>query len=292
MTYTLQNRHLRAQIRDLGAELTSLYSLDRDMEYLWQPGYEIWDHSSLLLFPNPGRISRDRTIIDGIIYPATLHGFAKDCVFTPIRQERALLELELRPTAYTRRYFPYEFCLRVVFRLEEDKLVQEFRVSCQDSRTMYFCLGAHPGFYLPLELGESGADYLLRFDRPQQLERMELQAGTSLLTGRCTPYLQHATDIPLREDFFNSGSVLLRGVTADSITLLSTKSGRYVRMGIGNAPYLCLWGNAHKNYMICLEPWWGVSDLADTDHVWETKLGIQSVEPGGEYVRTLTFEVG
>ncbi len=289
---TITNGILRVSVKEAGAELCSIYDCRREMEYMWQPGHEIWDHSSLLLFPNPGRISRDRTIIDGKVYPATMHGFAKDSTFAVVSNTGDMLEMELRPTDFSRQYFPYDFRLRVIFRLEGEKLVQEFRVSCEDDKPMHFCLGAHPGFYLPLELGESGNDYILRFDRPQHIDRLGLQKGTNLLNGERTPYLYDETDVQLSEDYFNNGSLLLEGVAAESVTLLSTKSGRYVKMGIEGFPYMCLWGNGYKNFMMCIEPWCGTSDLADTDHVWETKLGIEHVNPGEEFVRTLTFEVG
>ena len=35
------------------------------------------DHSCLTLFPNNGRIYKDRTVIGGRVYPATMQGFAK-----------------------------------------------------------------------------------------------------------------------------------------------------------------------------------------------------------------------
>ena len=292
MMFTLENKFLRIRVDQLGAELKGLYSKEQKREYLWQPGHEIWDHSSLILFPNPARICRDRAIIGGEVYPATMHGFAYKSEFEVESQTGSCLELVLRASEETRRYFPYAFRLHVVFRLEGRVLVQQFRVTTEDEEMMYFSLGAHPGFYLPLVLGESGNDYILHFDRPQNLHQLELQKGTSLLTGKRTMYLENSSDIPLREDFFNNGSVLLSGMKADCITLKSEKSGHYMKMGIQNFPYMCLWGNPYKNAMICIEPWCGVSDLADTDHVWEKKLGIESVKPGEQFIRTLSFEVG
>ena len=61
--YQIKNNHLSVRVSNVGAQLTSLYSPDTGMEYLWQPGYETWPHSSMLLFPNPGRIAHDRVIV-------------------------------------------------------------------------------------------------------------------------------------------------------------------------------------------------------------------------------------
>ena len=289
---TITNGKLSVSVDELGAELRSIYSHEREMEYMWQPGLETWDHSSLLLFPNPARICHDRTIIGGKIYPATMQGFAKDSVFEVENKKEDSMEFVLRANERTRRYFPFEFCLRVVFRLEGEKLIQEFHVSCEGDKTMYFGLGAHPGFYMPLVLGETGDDYIIRFDRPQHINHLQLQEGSRLLTGEKTPYLYDATDVQLCEGYFNNGPMLLDGVDADSVMLLSKKSGRYVKLGIKGFPYMCLWGNPYKNFLMCIEPWCGTTDLVDTDHIWETKPGYEHVEPGEEFVRVLTFEVG
>jgi galactose mutarotase-like enzyme len=289
---TICNHTLEVQIDPLGAELKSICSRKTQMEYLWQPGYDIWDHSSLLLFPNAARIASDRILVDGKAYPATMHGFAYTSLFTVVQQSGDAATLELCANARTRRYFPYAFRLRVTFRLEGDTLIQQLEVCNEDTRTMYFSIGAHPGFYLPLEVGESGNDYLLRFDRPQQIEQLYLEKGTSLLTHDAAPFLRQETDVSLCEEMFDEGPILLSNVSADSITLLSRKSGHYVKLGIRDFPYLCLWGNPHKNAMICMEPWCGVSDYTDTDHIWEKKRGIEQAAAGKTFSRELTFQVG
>ena len=286
---TIENQHLRVRVKPLGAELCSIFSKKLEQEIMWQPGDEIWNHSSMLLFPNPGRICRDRTIIDGKVRPATMHGFAYNQQFEVVDHREDLLTLRLSANDYTRESFPYEFTLDVTFRLEGDVLYQELAVSNKDSRKMYFCLGAHPGFYLPMMVGESGNDYVLRFDRKQNVKRFATEKGTMLLTGEKTPFLEDATDVQLNEDFFNGGSILLDGVEADTVTLLSLKSGHFVELGIKGFPYMCLWGNPVRNAVICIEPWCGTSDLAGTNQVWETKLGIESADIGETFTRTLRF---
>lgn len=288
----LKNSKLNVQIDTLGAELKGIYSLDQEIEYMWQPGYDIWDHSSLLLFPNASRICRDRAIIGGKVYPATMHGFAYTSEFSVVSQCENSATLELTANETTKKYFPYNFVLDIDFAIEENILTQRLRVKNKDSIPMYFSIGAHPGFYLPLDIGESGDDYILHFNSPQDIDQMRLQRGTNLYTEENVPYLRNETDIALSENFFDDGPKVLSGVKADSITLLSKKSGRFVKLGIKDFPYLCLWGNPHKNAMICIEPWCGAPDSVNSNHVWETKLGIEKVEPGEEFSRIITFEVG
>ena len=290
--YQIKNNALSVRVDAVGAQLTGLYSPVTQMEYLWQPGYETWPHSSMLLFPNPGRIAQDRIIVGGKIYPATMHGFANDMPFELIEHSDTKLVLELKDSDYTRKYLPYAFRLQVEFLLQEDMLIQNFRVINDDTQPVYYCLGAHPGFYCPLVLGEKASDYTLTFDRPQNLDKMELEDNTRLLTGNKTPYLQNETTIALHDHFFDNGPMLFEGMDAGSITLRSGASGRFVEMGIQGFPNLCLWGVPTRMSLIAVEPWIGTSDRVDTDHIWEHKPGIQTVQPGKENIHTLTFRAG
>ena len=290
--YTIENDHLSVAVNAVGAELQSLYSKKTELEYLWQPGGETWPHSSLLLFPNPGRIAHDRIIVGGKVYPAMMHGFASTMPFAVTEYTQTRLVMELKDDAYTRKYFPYAFRLVVEFRLEGERLVQEFRVVNADDKPVYYCLGAHPGFYCPIGLNEPAEDYALVFDRPQKLNLLHMQENTRLTTGEETPYLNGETTIALGDHFFDNGPMLFGGMDAGTVTLRSEKSGRFVEFGIEGFPNLCLWGVPTQMSLIAIEPWIGTSDRVDTDHVWEHKPGIQMAPVGGENTHRLTFRVG
>lgn len=288
--YVLENDLLKITVESVGAQLTGLYSKVTDTQYLWQPGYETWPHSSMLLFPNPGRIAHGRTVIGGKTYPANMHGFANDLPFELVEQTADKLVLELRDNETTKKYYPYSFCLQVEFLLQKDMLIQNFHVINEGETPLYYCLGAHPGFYCPLVLGEQAEDYSLVFSDPQQLQQLELEENTRLLTGNKTMYLDHTCEIPLHDHFFDGGPMLFEGMQAKAITLQSKKSGRFVEMGIEGFPHLCLWGVPTRMSLIAIEPWIGTTDRADTNHIWEEKPGIQKIET--EAVHTLTFRLG
>ena len=288
--FTLENNQLKITVEQVGAQLTGLYSKVTDTQYLWQPGYETWPHSSMLLFPNPGRIARGRTIIGGKVYPANMHGFANDLPFTLAEQAPEKLILELRDNETTKKYYPYSFCLQVEFVLKDDLLIQNFTVINEGNEPLYYCLGAHPGFYCPLDLADRAEDYSLLFNEPQKLMQLELEEHTRLLTGNKQVYLDNACEIPLHDHFFDGGPMLFEGMAAGTVTLQSKKSGRFVEMGIEGFPHLCLWGVPGRMSLIAIEPWIGTSDRADTNHIWEEKPGIQKIET--RQTHTLTFRLG
>ncbi|MBQ9428064.1 MAG: aldose 1-epimerase family protein [Clostridia bacterium] len=291
MIYTLENEALRVKVATYGAELQSIYSKATEKEYIWQPGAELWDNHSILLFPTPGRIAHDRTIIGGKVYPATMHGFAKDMEFTAVKASRVKLVLDLASNEETRFFLPYEFIFRVSFELRGEVLEQKLEVINKDDKTVYFSVGAHPGFYCPIELGETGDDYVLDFDRPQNIKELVGEENTRLLTHKEKEWLC-GKEKPLSDHFFDNGPCLLGNVNADTITLRSKKSGHFIEMGIKDFPYMCLWGLGTKMQIFCIEPWCGMSDYTDTDHIWEHRIGIEHADAGDTFTRVLTFRVG
>jgi len=290
--YTISNAYLTVRVAAVGAELCGLYAKTTQTEYMWQPGHETWDHSSLLLFPNPGRIAHDRTVIGGKVYPAMMHGFAGKMPFAVTEHTETRLTLELTANEYTRQYYPYAFRLVVEYILEGERLVQNIRVVNEDEKPVYYALGAHPAFYCPIRLNEPAENYRLTFDRPQNIRNMQMQENTRLVTGETTPWLTGSDTVALGDGFFNNGPMLLEGVDAATITLHSPVSGRFVEMGIEGFPNLCLWGAPTKMYLIAIEPWTGPSDRVDTNHVWEEKPGVQAVPVGQTNTHTLTYRVG
>lgn len=291
MIYTIENDKVRANISTHGAELQSLYSKVTEREYMWQGAPEAWPDHDLLLFPVCGRTANSRIIVDGKEYPLMMHGFAKDTEFETLDKSATSLTLVMRDTRETRKMFPYRFRLKVTYSVEGDTVYQKFDVINDGDRTMYFSLGAHPGFFCPIVLGEKPENYVLRFDCAQNIKEIIKDPASVLLTHEDKPFLS-GTDIPLSNGFFDNGPMVLKDVAANSVTLLSLESGRFVEMGIKDFPFMTLWGRGGRMQIICVEPWCGTSDYVDTDFQWEKRYGNESCGVGERFTRTIYFKLG
>ncbi len=288
MDYSLSNGILSIRVNSKGAQLMSLYHEAKQKEYLWQGDPVGWADRALLLFPACSRIAGNRVTVRGREYFLPTQGFAKNLEFDLLEQEETHLTLQLTADAYTMSMFPYAFRLQIRFSLEGETVRETFRVMNDGEDDMSFSLGSHPGFFCPIDLREETADYVLEFDREQNIHRIETQSVTKLLLHESKPFIVGKT-LALNDDFFADGPKLLSGLDADWIRLKSQKSGQYVQMGIRGFPYMALWGLNQRMTFICLEPWCGTSDYADTDHVWETKPGNEHIAPGGVFERELCF---
>ncbi len=292
MLYYLENESFKIRVNSRGAELESLYSKKLEREYLWQAASEAWSAHSLLLFPACGRVGRSRMIARGKEYPLPMHGFAKDAEFELVEKTDSTLTLVLKANEETLRMFPYDFALYVDFSLTEDKIVEGFRVVNNGGDDMYFSLGGHPAFFCPIDVTENADDYVLEFDCEQSIINYPYTDGTRLLMKDGGKVWLSGKEMPLSDSFFDNGPYLLGNVKANTVTLKSKKSGRFMEMAIKDFPFMTLWGVGKAMQIIAIEPWCGTSDVDGTNHVWEEKFGNEKVAPAEVFERRFEFRLG
>lgn len=145
---TLKNTALTLNISLHGAELTSIRdSFGR--EFLWQADPAFWKRHSPVLFPIVGSLWDKHFRVNGREYKMGQHGFARDMDFRLVSERDDEMWFELNSSPETLAKYPYEFTLRIGYRLESNKIHVMWEVSGDDSQTMWFQIGAHPAFYLP-----------------------------------------------------------------------------------------------------------------------------------------------
>jgi|GEM_PF-846668 len=287
----LDNPAYRVKINTLGAELCGIESKELGKELMWQASEEIWDHSSLFMFPNTARIKDWTAVIRGKEYPQVMQGFCRDSEFDVIRQDASSVELALDSCEESRRHLPYEYRLRIVFELTDDALLQTVTVTNDDEGDMYFGMGFHPGFALPLGEG-AASDHVLRFSKPQTVFRYGLCEGSKLSSGQDEAFLADSPFLRLEEGIFDRGAIVCGGFDTDTVTIVSEKSGMFVEMGVKGFSDIAFWGNPGVPRLCCIEPWITVSDRFDSDRIWENKPGQIRLSPGSSFSVRLSYRAG
>lgn len=168
--YKIENQYLKIVVSSKGAELQSLFDKEMNKEVLWYGDEKFWKRHSPLLFPNVGRHYKNCCYYNGRRFDTDLHGFAKDSEFICIKQEDNLLTFSLRDDEATRAYFPFSFVLNVTYRLTERTLEVVWDVENNNEEKMYFTIGGHPGFNVPILEDTRQTEYKLLFNRKEALE--------------------------------------------------------------------------------------------------------------------------
>ena len=278
MIYTISNSRFQLSASDLGAELASFR--EGDYEFIWQR-CDIWNGQSPLLFPIVGRLRDDTYELGGKSYTLAKHGFARKSTFALESHRDTDMTFLLRESESTLAAFPYPFELRVCFRVTENGFVIEYSVKNTGKETMFFSMGAHPGFRC--DMGDK-----IVMDEPETAAAFRLDANG--LRGPDTePVLNNSTEITVTPTVFAADALIFDGLKSKGCTLRRAK-GRDVHVDFGGAPCLGLWAKPGAPY-VCIEPWYGIDDRYNAGHDFTKKERICSLEAGETFVFPVTVTV-
>ena len=235
MLHTMNNGILRVQISDKGAELYSIQTADGH-EYLWQGDARYWEDRAVNLFPTVGRLYNARCAYEGKSYDMCLHGFAQHKLFEVSGSETELT-FTLTDDEETRKQYPFAFVYRVCYRLKKNRLEVRYEVENRGENTMYFGVGGHPGFIVPMEDGRAFEEYQIRLPRAGQTERIIFSAAG--LTAGQVPYALEKGCIPLKHELFDDDAIVLTNTNSCAIIeRKDAQDGRRVTVEYPQMPYI------------------------------------------------------
>lgn len=273
MESILSNRKLRVRISDRGAELQSILLAD-GTECLWQGDARYWGQRAPNLFPYVARLTQGQYTLEGKTFSLPIHGFAPGLPFAVVEKQSDSVVFRLESTADTLAMYPFRFCFDIRYQLSESTLNIAYRVQNNGAKPMYFGLGGHPGFRVPLEAGPAFEEYYLEFSRPCEPIRIGFSPDC-FVTGSDTPFpLENKRRLRLAHSLFDQDAIVL-AETAGEVTLAAARGAHRICVSYPQMPYLGLW-HAPKTDApyLCIEPWTSlpsrqgiVEDLAAQDNL-------------------------
>lgn len=255
----LENEFLCVEITGVGAEVTRIYDKTSDTEVLWNGDARFWKRHSPILFPNVGKTWNNSVSIDGMQYPTSQHGFARDTQFECVESAEDFIVFQMRSTEETKKLYPYDFELCISYRLNGKELDVEWRVKNCTEGKMYFTIGGHPAFAFAGK-DEVKTDYCLRFPGKEKLDYLKIDLATG--TGIPTPtYPMELKDgyHPLNEEMFEIDTFVFDESQIEEAWLCKKDGTPYVGVRCKDFPNFGIWSPAGAPF-ICLEPWCGRCD--------------------------------
>lgn len=270
-TLTLSTSRLSVAVSLVGAELQHIERTDTQLQYLWQGDDAFWNRKAPILFPIVGRLKNDRYRYANQEFSLPQHGFARDAQFEVLEQTSDRVCLVTRANEHTRKVYPFDFELYVTYALHDNRLVVTYGVKNPSNESLYFSIGAHPGFRVPLFDNEVYTDYYLEFDQPATAERWLLVDG--LIDDRAVSFISQQQRVPLSHQLFEPGAVVLKQFGPQKITLGSRNHAHGLHFEFKNYPYLGIWAKTGAPF-VCIEPWHGIADGVNATGELEHKEGI------------------
>jgi galactose mutarotase-like enzyme len=257
---------------------------------MWDANPEIWGSYSPVLFPIIGALKNNECTIAKKKYVIPKHGFVR--YNEDIRLENRShdrLNFQLDYSDKTLAQYPYKFKFNITFQLVGNKLVVTHKVKNLDSKSIFFALGAHPGFKCPINAGEEYEDYFIEFEKQEQAE-VTLLSDSGLITDNTRLVLDDTNILPLRKDLFVNDALIFKDLKSRKVSLKSNKSEQVLTMRFADFEYLGIWAKPNAPF-VCIEPWLGITDHEDTDGNFLEKDGLIKLPVGELYSAQYSIEI-
>ncbi len=288
--YIIKNEQLTLTVDTAGAELVSVKSA-AGREYLFDADPKYWKRHSPVLFPFVGGVRGKEYRYQGVSYPMGQHGFARDMEFTFLSETETEAGKEiwfcLAADEETKKKYPFDFVLRIGYRLKDNQVTALWEVENQGTADMPFSIGAHPAFYCPKKpaAGETPdpaprTEYELRFDTKEPISFYLLKDGLAVPEVTETLAQSETGAAPLVEGIFDRDALIVAGNQAHQVSLAKKGEEPYVTVDF-DAPLFGLWSPPGTDVpFVCIEPWFGRCDAHDFTGTLEEREYGQLAAPG------------
>ena len=307
MNITLKNNNYEVVLSTHGGEINSFRSVKEGTKYVFEGPESVWKFHAPVLFPNVSRIKDGFYTYGGKEYHLVNNGMSRDLEHKILEQTETTATFELTESAETADKFPWKFSLKTHYELKENGLIFTTTVTNTDSTTMLFSLGSHTAFCCPRNtdpVGTTNADYQYEFEKKEPLVTVLQNDAAQLAvddegTAPCTKLYgeKESGIIPINADGFGNGH-FFTAFNSSWVGLRNKKDGSLIKVNCAGYPYLMVWqgGNGAEgvsgNGFNCIEPWYGTADAENTNHEWEEKAALISLESGQSFTadQSITIE--
>ena len=289
MIIKIENSSFSAEIDTKGAELQNLIRKNDGMDVIWHGDKSVWGNHAPLLFPYVARCLGGHFMIEGKKCEYTRnHGFARDLEHKLVEQTADGAVFELTQSEDTLYRYPYSFCLRTEYKLTDKGINWKMTVKNTDIKALRFGIGTHAAFDFN---GFKAEDFVVEFEKKTPLTAVATNPDCYLAAddnGKA-PYTKAYGEkengfVPVTAAGYGNGHLFANN-DSDWVGLKNKKNGSIIKIQTKGFPYVMIWQNtAGDPQFVCIEPWYGLPDAENTDHLWENKAGMNDLAPGKEFV--------
>ncbi|MGX9290769.1 aldose 1-epimerase family protein [Bacillus sp. A015] len=274
---TIENDQLLIQINKRGAEVREVLHKESGRHYMWSGDPAYWGRVSPVLFPIVGRLKDDQYKIGDQTYELSQHGFLRDVDFDLFEEAKDKVAFQYQSNGRHVEQYPYEFTACIRYELSENGLTISWEIDHDGDDTMYFSIGGHPAFHVPLVEGEQTADYSLTLTPSTEHDPVQYELQDSLVREKKGVQLE---PIKLQAELFQHDAMIFSHINRVSLT---SQEGHGVEVDLSGFPFVGIWSpyDQEKRTMapfVCIEPWYGIADMEGTNGQYKEKFGIQTLE--------------
>ena len=279
--YSIENNFLKIAVKDKGAELTSIFNKETNTEMLWQGDPEFWTGQAPILFPIVGGLKDENYLYEGKKYEILRHGFVRKSSDRKIKiKNDTTIECTFNSSPETLAIFPFNFELKVHYHLDKKELsITHYVVNTSESN-IPVSIGAHPAFNCPLDKQTTLKDYYLKFEKTEN-SKTHLLNEQGLLSGETETCLENTNTLHLSETIFDKDALVFKDLKSEKISLHGP-TGKLLSVSYPYFPFMGIWSKPKAPY-VCIEPWIGHADTANSEYNLFDKEGSVTLKPNQDY---------
>ncbi|MCL9807555.1 aldose 1-epimerase family protein [Flavobacterium amniphilum] len=281
MTIRLKHLDTYVSINPFGAELVEFQSKGKN--YIWTIDEQFWNKTSPVLFPIVGRLKNDIYTLSCKQYSLPRHGFARNYEFEVLQKSESSVTFSLKENEKTLLEYPFRFELILEYTLSNNTLEIKYTVRNNSEGEMPFSIGAHPAF----KIGSHFEDYGLLFENDHVLISHELENEN--FSGKTYPIKLQNGSLPLSYSYFEKDAIVLKQFNSKKITILKNNIP-YLAVTVDGFPNLGVWTKPDAPFL-CIEPWNGFADNANTSGDIFKKEGITILKKEEEFTASITISI-
>ena len=294
MMHYIENDRIKVAVADHGAELCGIYDKKRGHEVVWQADPKYWNRHAPVLFPFVGKVCGGQYRYKGVSYPMGQHGFARDMDFTLVSKTDDSVTYLLKSDEATLAKYPFEFELEITHRIEGNKVYVEWKVTNPSKEEpLYFSIGAHPAFNVPVLPGTKKDDYFVVFEGKDELEYVYLDPVAEAADAE-NPHklVLDGGFMPVTMDLFDNDAFIFDHGQVERVAIYYPDKTPYVTIDCKGFPSVGVWSKPKTDApYICLEPWIGRVDNKGFTGELPEKFEEQCALPGESFEAVYTITV-
>ena len=159
-----------------------------------------------------------------------------------------------------------------------------WKVKNNDTKEMYFSIGAHPAFYCPINDGEEQSQCYIKTDCKNEFTYFKIaEGGVKDTSATYKITVDNEGIFNITKNMFDDDALIVEDNQIHSLSLLDSNKNEYLKVEF-DMPLCGIWSPAKKNApFICLEPWCGRCDSKDFDGELQDREYENKLKPSEEF---------
>lgn len=273
----IKNDFIQLEVIEKGGEIQSL--LFDGKEVMWQGDSNHWKGKNPTLFPIVGNTYSKSYQVEGKTYSMNNHGFIRDNNLVCVKCDDSKIIMELKENDDTLSRYPFQFTYQIKYSLDKNKVNIDYYIRNDSKKDMPFTFGLHPGFnVLNFE------DSYLQYEKKEIVKQIVFNDGPL-----------YEKDVTLDKwqltykDIKKYQTIIYKGLESKYVKLV--QKDYTIKMEIEGYPYFAIWTSDDKAPFICLEPWYGHSDLEKVEVDFKDREGMMSLKPNETFKTGYSIEL-